>query len=628
MYMNKLFLLTASAAFAPLAVVASESADAGNNISDQDTIIVTSTRYEEPASSALSPVVVVTSEDISRMQATSFADIARTLPDIQLFINGGRGQQSKIQVRGGNSTDVLVLINGLKINTAYDGAAYIERIPVHMIERIEYIRGVRASLYGSQASAAVINIITRPGFNEDNIHVKAGYGSYKNRHASASFKHSVGENGEIKLALGTEKEKGYNVHPLDGLNNGDHHGFQGTNFMADYQHKLGNFTIFGDFMFNQTKSQFDNSYISEWDGHGHEYDMNRFDNYSFELGGKYDGEIYKSRLSLNYQKTDDYEQIMLNPFREKKSDNTPIYTRTTSINWTNELAACDYLTLAGGVDYRREHLRPSSKAYYTRIEPQHPLIHDTGLYLMGQFDAAGVQAELSGRYDHNTQYGAHFTYQGGLGYTFLDDFKIGLRYGTSFRAPTFMELYYPFVGSGDLKPENSNSLELMLKGDHRSLDWRISLFKNHYKDRIIYFYETFSYKNIAKADIKGIEAEIGFELWGIKNTLNGSIKSAKDKTSHNDVPYIPRRDFKWTLLGSVYDFDLSASFQAYSSRYATDGGKRLGGYGIFNLGVGYNITRNFKLSVKADNIFDRRYEYARGYKTPEATYAVSFDFNY
>jgi vitamin B12 transporter len=624
------------AILAPAVSVASDSQSAGNaddNITDQNMIIVTSTRYEEPASSALSPVVVVTSDDISKMQATSFADIARHLPDVQLFINGGRGQQSKIQVRGGNSTDVLVLINGLKINTSYDGAAYIERIPVHMIERIEYIRGVRASLYGSQASAAVINIITRPGFNDDNIHVRAGYGSYKNRQASASFKHSVGENGEIKLAVGTEKEKGYNVLPLDGLNNGDHHGFQGTNFMADYQHRLGGFTLFGDFMFNQTKSQFDNSYISDWDGHAHEYDMNRYDNYSFEVGGKYDGEIYKSRLSLNYQKTDDYEQIMLNPFREKKSDNTPIYTRTTSASWSNELALCDFLTMAGGVDYRRDRLKPSSKAYYSHIDAQHPLIHNTGLYLLTQFDAGGVQAELSGRYDHNTQYGAHFTYQGGLGYTFLDDFKIGLRYGTSFRSPTFMELYYPFVGSGDLKPESSNSIELMLRGDHKILDWRISLFKNHYKDRIIYFYETYSYKNIAKADIKGIEAEFGFELWGVKNTFNASIKSAKDETNHHDIPYIPRRDFKWTLLGSVYDFDLSASFQAFSSRYASDGGKRLGGYGIFNLGVGYNISKNFKISAKADNIFDKRYAYSRGYnsteyKTPEATYALSFDFNY
>ncbi|MBQ8706956.1 MAG: TonB-dependent receptor [Succinivibrionaceae bacterium] len=618
--MNRLSLWAVALAAAPTVVCAAE-------ISDGDTIIVSSTRYEEPLSSALSPVVVITGDDIRKMQATSFADIARTLPDLQLYVNGGRGQQSKIMVRGGNATDTLVLVNGLKLNSAYDGAAYIERIPVHMIERIEYIRGVRASIYGSQASAAVINIITRPGFNEDNIHARVSYGSYKNRQGSLSFKHSVGENGELKLAVGAEKEKGYNVHPIEDLNGSDHHGFQGTNFMADYQHRLGDFTLFADFSYNQTKSQFDSSYDNDW-GTAHEYDANRYDNYSFELGGKYDSEIYKTRLTLNYQKTDDYEQIMLNPFREKKSDNTPIYTRTTAVNWSNELAAGEYVTIGGGVDYRRDRLVPGSKSYYTPIEAEHPLIQNTGTYLLVQLDAAGVQAEASGRYDHNTQYGGHFTYQGGLGYTFLDDFKVGLRYGTSFRAPGYMELYYPYAGNGSLNPEKSNSLEAMLRGDHGSWNWRVSLFRNNYKDRIVYYYETYSYKNIARADVRGIEGELGFEVFGIKNRLSGSIKSSRDRTNHRDVPYIPKRDFKWTLLGSVYDFDLSASFQAVSSRYVSDGGRRLGGYGTVNLGVGYNISDNFKVTAKADNIFDRRYEYARGYRTPEATYAVGFEFNY
>ncbi len=592
------------------------------DIQNEDTIIVTSSRYEEPISSSLSPVVVVTQEDIRKMQANSFSDIVRTLPDLQLYINGGRGQQSKIQVRGGSAADTLVLVNGLKLNTSYDSSAYIERIPVHQIERIEYIRGVRASLYGSQASAAVINIITRPGFNEDNIHARVQYGSFKNRQASASLKHSVGENGEIKFAIGTEKEKGYNVHPLAGLNDSDHHGFQHTNLMLDYQHRLGAFTLFGDFSWNKTQSQFDGSFTT------HEYDMNEYNNYSFELGGKYDGDIYRTKLNFNYQKTDDYEQIVLNPYREKKSDNTPIYLRTVNVNWTNELALGDYVTLGGGVDYRRDHLMPNSKSYYTTIVAAHPLIHNTGAYLLGQFDMAGFQAELSGRYDHNTQYGGHFTYQGGLGYTFLDEFKVGLRYGTSFRAPNFMELYYPYMGSANLNPEKSNSFEAMLRGDHKLFNWKLTFFKNHYKDRIIYYYEAYAFKNISKADIKGIEAEIGFDLWGIRNTISGSIKDPKDKTSDTDIPYISRRDLKWTMLGSISDFDLSASVQLFSHRYAGVGSKRLGGYGILNLGVGYNITDNFKISVKADNVLDHRYEYARGYKTPEATYSCSIDFNY
>lgn len=610
------------------ALLAVPTVAASEDIADTDTVIVTSTRYEQPLSSALSPVVVITGEEIRRMQATSFADIVRTLPGIQVSMNGGRGQQTKAQIRGGNATDTLFLVNGVKLNTPYDGATYLERIPVSQIERIEYIRGVRASVYGSQASAAVINIITRPGFDESQILARASYGTHRNRKGSVSFKQAIGDNGELKLAAGTEKERGYNVHPVPGQNDGDRHGFQGTSFMADYQHRLGPVTIFGDVSWLKTKSQFDTSSDDPMWGSYHEYDMNQYENWAVELGGRYSGDIYRTGLSLNLQRTDDFEQIQLNPFREGKTDNTPIYLRTLGLEWTNELALADIFTLGGGLEIRQDRILKKSKVYYEHLNPEHPKINNTGAYLLGQVDVEGFQAELAGRYDHSNQYGAHFTYQGGLGLRFFDDYKASIRFGTSFRAPTFMELYYPYMGSHDLKPETSDSLEAMIQGEHKFLNWRISLFNNHYRDRIVYYYETYSFKNISHASVSGIEAEFGFEVAGVKNTFSAGYRDPRDRTNHTDIPYVSPRDFKWNLSGRVGDFDLSASFLAFSSRSAGAGARRLGGYGLLNLGVGYSITDNFKIQAKADNILDKRYETARGFPCPEATFTAGFEFSY
>lgn len=618
--MNQKYLLATIVGLLPAVSVSEE-------VKNEDTVIVTANRFEEPLSSSLSPTIVLTRDQIELMQVSNFTDIVRTLPGVDVYTNGGRGQSSKIQVRGGSAADTLFLVNGVKINSAYSGSKQLEQIPVNQIERIEYIRGVRASVYGSQASAAVINIITRPDFGDDNIHVAAKYGSYKNRQANFSFKHSVGENGEFKFAAGVEKEKGYNVHPVERVNNSDHHGYSGSNILLDYQHRLGDFTLYGDFNWNQSKGQFDSSF-----GSFHEYGMNWFETYAYQQGLKYNNSFYRTDLNLSYQKNDDYEQIRLNPYREGRSKNTPVYVRTTSVTWSNEVAAWEYLTLGGGFDYRRDHLLEKSRVYYQKINAEHPLIHNTGTYLLGQTEIDNFQGEISGRYDHNTQYGAHFTYQTGVGYTLWDDYKVSLRFGTSYRAPTFLELYYPGYENYRLQPETSNSMEFMLQGDNKLFDWRVSLYKNHFKDKIVFLYDTStwmgSYMNIDRADIKGIEAEVKFEIFGLQNSFSCEIKSPKNKTTDTDIPYISRRSFKWTSTGSVGDITAALTMQAFSSRYGSGSHSRLGGYALWNLALGYNVTDFFKVTVAANNIFDKRYNFAEGYVPSEATYSVGFEFDY
>lgn len=132
-----------------------------------ETIVVTANRFKQIDGAVLAQTVTVTKEDIRRQQADSLFDVFRTLPSIEVAQYGGRGQSASIFVRGGSATQVLVLVDGVRMPRAIMGGIDFNQFPINSIERIDYIRGARASIYGSEAISGVINIITRASIDDD-----------------------------------------------------------------------------------------------------------------------------------------------------------------------------------------------------------------------------------------------------------------------------------------------------------------------------------------------------------------------------------------------------------------------------------------------------------------------------
>ena len=122
-------------------------------------VIVTATRTAITANEALSSVTVITREDIDRLQPVSIADLLTGLPGVSIGQTGGIGQQTSLYLRGTNATHVLVLIDGIRVGSVSIGLPAMEQVPVQAIDRIEIVRGPRASLYGSDALSGVINVI-------------------------------------------------------------------------------------------------------------------------------------------------------------------------------------------------------------------------------------------------------------------------------------------------------------------------------------------------------------------------------------------------------------------------------------------------------------------------------------
>ena len=141
-------------------------------------------------------------------------------------------------------------------------------------------------------------------------------------------------------------------------------------------------------------------------------------------------------------------------------------------------------------------------------------MYNTGAYLLASYDDGTWQAELSGRLDHYEQFGNHGTWPAGFGWRYSPLFRTSLRYGTSFRAPSIMNLYYPYMGNPELDPEKSGSWELLFEGAHKALDWKVTGYRTDYKDRIVYdSARNWLPYNIDKARVEGVEAELNLTTW-------------------------------------------------------------------------------------------------------------------
>ena len=137
------------------------SSAAQDPAAEQPTVVVTATRSATPIDQSLASVSVLTRDDILRSQAPDLLQLLRTLPGIDISRTGGVGQNTSFLLRGTNSNQSLVLIDGVRAASTGTGAYAWEHLPLDQIERIEVVRGPRAAGWGADAIGGVIQIFTR-----------------------------------------------------------------------------------------------------------------------------------------------------------------------------------------------------------------------------------------------------------------------------------------------------------------------------------------------------------------------------------------------------------------------------------------------------------------------------------
>lgn len=579
-------------------------------------IVVTATRTAQTQDATLVPITVLTREDIERLQPQSLQDLLNTTPGMAISNNGGPGKTSTLFLRGTAGTQVLVLVDGIRIGSATAGSTAIQDIPVDQIERVEIVRGPFSSLYGSEAIGGVIQIFLRhaPGTFTPNASV--GYGSWSHWNASTGFS-AAGDKGWISMQASHERTDGINACRVGAAevfaacfaDQPDRDGFRDNAL-----------TLHGAYTFNEQWSVDGLAFRSEG---RNEYDgtFSDSDDYSTQVVG---GQLHyrpsdQVKVSLRAGTSTDFATDFLDGNYVDNFD-----TRRTLGSLQADIAAAGGL-LSVGYDWQREFVA-SNTMFVENLRI------DRGLFAQWQRDFGEQSLQANLRRDEDSQFGGKTT--GGLlwGWNFARDLRLTASYGTAFRAPTFNDLYYPGFGNPDLRPESSRNLELGLRGTPGWGHWSLSMYRNDIDDMITFDASIGLPGNVDRVRITGIEGVLGgtFAGWDLRATatLLRARNNARGGFNYdNELPRRPSRSARFDADRRFGRFSVGASWQLASSRYDDIANQhRLGGYALVDLRAGWQFTPAWSARLAVNNAFDKDYETAWYYNQPGRNFMLTFSW--
>lgn len=579
-----------------------------NNAIDE-TMVVTGTRFETHLSDSLAPIEVISKEEIEALNAQSLTDILKYLPGIQVANSGGPGQMSDLFIRGFSTKYTLVLINGVRIGSATTGATNLAALPLAGVERIEVLRGPRAAVYGSDAVSGVINIITSKGAAGDNF-ISAGAGSFGTYKAALSVGSAV-DDAWFNITAAHEQSKGYMVQP-DSTNPLDKKddGYRSNYLLLDTGQIISpELTLKLNGYYQRHHSEYANSWVGN--------DKVRSDLYNLALVSSWQKDQLTSELvaATNQDEGKRYGQV---------STDSTIKTNRYSLSWSNKYQLNPNMAFVSGAEWYRDKVDNSSKEY---LETQRD---NSAIYLGHYFNYGAFNAEANFRFDRNSAYGNFTTYQLAAGYQLFESTKLIGLYGTSFKAPTFNELYYPGSDNPNLKAEKNHSAELALEYLVANTKLRASVFRNNVDDMIVSKQSTnWIPENISKARMQGYELSANFATGPIYHSASYTRLDAMDKTSGFELARRAKNSANWTMtyLVNAWQFDVNYLYQGTRFDDANNTAK-LDPYSLVDTSVGYAFSQGVILRFKVANLFDKEYETAKGYKTPERNYFVSADYQW
>jgi len=175
-------------------------------------IIEGGTLSGEPTDAATlgSATTVITGEELERRQIRHAADALRTVPGLAVSRTGGVGGFTQVRVRGAEGNQVKVIIDGVEVNSLSGGEFDFTTLLAADIERIEVIRGPQSGIYGANALAGVINIVTRKGTREPQVSARVEGGSFNTYGVSANAS-GAGEFGYLSVSAAQRETDGFNI---------------------------------------------------------------------------------------------------------------------------------------------------------------------------------------------------------------------------------------------------------------------------------------------------------------------------------------------------------------------------------------------------------------------------------
>ncbi len=576
-------------------------------------LVVTATRLAESADATLASVTVITSAQIEQSQAHDVTELLRQYAGIDLGRNGGPGQTASVFIRGANSNQTLLLIDGVKMNPATIGGAPWERIDPALIDHIEIVRGPRSALYGSEAIGGVVQIFTRRAKNGVAGNASASYGSDNTQTLSAGLHGSDGRwrGGMDASWFGTDGFPA--VH--------------GANF--DSGHRNLGFNGYAGGRFHGIDIE-----ASHWQQTGTtgysecaQYDSVTFDCLSFAPVSQ-DFTNRASAMTLKAEPTsvwsttvklshmeDDIAQNQADAVFADMKDFTR--TRRNLIDWQNDIQAGAHHLLTAGLYASRE--TAASLVYGAASDVS---MGDRAIYLQDTIEYGPHKLLAAIRHSQYDTFGGHESWNLAYGYQFTPATRAFASIGIAFRAPDATDLY-GYGGNPDLRPETARNLEIGLAHHvdaHQTVE--LAIFRNNISNLIIYndpnFFDNVPGKNenIGSARIQGIEPRYRYHGGQFEAHIEASFQDPKNEDSGRDLARRASRSLTTGLDYQIGRYRLGADWLVVGARNDSDfSTTRDAGYGLVNLTAGTKLARDWHLQARIENLLDRGYVLADGFNT-------------
>ena len=612
-----------------------------------DPVVVTANKYEQRQSTTGKVITVISKEQLTKNNGKSLSQVLNE--QAGLVINGSLNNAGSVQtvyMRGASSGRTLILLDGIPVNdpSMINNEFDLNLFSLDNVDRIEICKGAQSTLYGSDAIAGVINIITVNADPKKALNLKTSLsgGSLGTFKANTQV---YGKKGKFNYAARYTRltTNGFSAaYDSTGNKDYDRDEYKGNMANAQVKFQATDQLSFRSFlMYSQYKAAIDAGVFAD------EKDYN-INNNNLSTGAGFN--FKKDFLSItgNYQ----YSQVKrtyLNDSNFKSNtifENNRYYGKTQFVELYAAISLGSGFTFLQGADYRYS----SYNQQYSSVSiygPYSSAFNDTSLSQSGLYGSLNYLSsnkkftvEMGGRINTHSRYGNNNTYTFNPSFALSKRVRILGSIASGFKAPTLYQLSINNL----LSPEKSVNYEAGFQYQHSKINSRLVYFDRHINNGIDYNYITYQYFNYIKQLVRGIEYEVSADVTRRLN-LNANYTYLQSKeTTQNRITNKDTITYMYLLRRPKHNINITAGWQAtdalfisltgkyVSSRYDVGGYAKkdvqLSNYFIAGANASYTLNKYFTLFANAQNITNKKFFDVRGYNSIPAIVNVGLTANW
>lgn len=589
-------------------------------------IVVIATGVEQDIDESGAAISVLTEADIRSQQSITLSAILQELPGVNVTQSGGLGAQSSLRIRGAESDQTLVLINGIRVNdpSSPDGAFDFGNLLAGNIERVEVLRGASGVTWGSQAVGGVVNITTRSPTEELSVFAQGEYGAQDTLRLVSN---ASGKFGPVGLSIGAGYVRTDGISAFSGGTEAD--GYRQYSTSGQLQVELTD-TIRFEASGYYADSRVDNdSVFPPFSSDNSQYSLAQelYGNASLHAA-LFDGR-FQNRVAFSIS---DINRDIINPFFTSLPRG-----RTERFEYRGDFAVVDRLRLVFGAEKEDSRYENSGVSDATGID---------SIFFQAVFEPL-EQLTLTGgiRHDEHEDFGGNTSVAGNLVYRFGQNGPtIRASYAEGFRAPSLIDLDdRPFgFGTPDLKPETAKSYEIGV--DHALIEdavrMSVTLFQRHTLNQIAFaacpvapdpapavctsgsrpFGTTI---NIERNRTRGVEAVLSIApVERLRINANYTWLDTENRSSGSNFGNeLARRPASSLYIDASYQtrfgLSLGADLQMVGDSFDDfANSRRIDGYILAGVRASMPVSDGIEIFGRIDNLFDVNYETATDFGSP------------